>query len=143
MKTERKKMHGPIPPLGTQQRMQSDVLHLHWRYTPPVLPTNTNTNQLLNARDFYYTFVRTAIDANELPKLIPTTGANEFDNWMGVSAAPLGRFLSAIVVYVGIGEGRQRYVLWLCVFITNIFEYYVIQCISIAKNRVIYLILAL
>ena len=108
MKTERKKMDELIPPLGTQQRMRSDVLHLHWRYTPPVLPTNPN--QLLNERfmsrrDFYYTFVRTAIDANELPKLIPTTGANEFDNWMGVSAVPLGRFLSAIVVYVGIGEG--------------------------------------
>ena len=108
MKTERKKIHEPLPPLGMQQSMQSDVLHLHWLYTPPVLLTNPN--QLLNERfmsrrDFYYTFVRTAIDANELPKLIPTTGANEFDNWMGVSALPLGRFLSAIVVYVGIGEG--------------------------------------
>lgn len=50
--------------------------------------------------------MRTAIDANELPKLIPTTGANEFDTWIGVSAVPLGTFLGAIVVGMGIGEER-------------------------------------
>jgi len=37
----------------------------------------------------FFTFVKTAIEANELPKLIPTTGGN-FETTMGTSALPFG-----------------------------------------------------
>lgn len=36
-----------------------------------------------------FTFVKTAIEANELPKLIPTTGGS-FETAMGASALPFG-----------------------------------------------------
>jgi hypothetical protein len=37
----------------------------------------------------FFTFVKTAIEANELPKLIPTTGGS-FDTAIGASALPFG-----------------------------------------------------
>ena len=42
------------------------------------------------------TFVSTAIDANEFPKLIPTTGANDDTTSMGASAVPFGIGFGAI-----------------------------------------------
>lgn len=40
--------------------------------------------------------MRTAMDANEFPKLIPTTGANEAATSMGISTVPLGNDFGAI-----------------------------------------------
>jgi hypothetical protein len=42
------------------------------------------------------TFVRTAIDANEFPKVMPTTGAYAETTSMGASAVPFGIGFGAI-----------------------------------------------
>lgn len=81
--------------------MRSGVLHLHWLCTQPNLPVSRKFQSIpaisyVHEKKKKSTFVRTAMDANELPKLIPTTGANEAVTSMGISAVPLGKDFGAI-----------------------------------------------
>ena len=80
--------HSPAPRRETQSRRQSDVLHPRWRCSPPSLPV-LRLISLASTIDVARTFVRTEMEAYELPKLIPTTvGMDETS--IGASAVPFG-----------------------------------------------------